>query len=277
MNDFIIELNEFEPLVLGLSAIMTFLFILRWYSRVFFSWPLNRALAGKVVLTALPVITFCLFFYTLTTVASHDVISDPFYIAFYLLFGFLCMQIGVVCMSAFFNISYADDILNGNNKASLFAFTGGFLGLSIIYAASNIGDGPGWACVLFTIMLGFGSWVILTLIVDYFTDIFDRISIERDLACGIRIGCFLLATGFIMAKKLAGDWDSVHMTLVDFVTTLPALAAIIVEIIFNHGRPAGQPAAYHTPKGRMEEMFFSIVWGIVLIVTTAAGAIKIYG
>ena len=278
LNEMILALNEFEPLVLYASAALTAVFIFSWYRRILFAWPFSRGEFTKFVLGLLPVVAFSVIYTTLRTVASHDVINDPYYIAMYLFLGFAWLYIGVVIMSAFFGLSWVDDVLHLNNSAALFAFTGGFLGLTAMYAASNIGDGPGWACVLFTGALGLTSWTLLTLLVDYFTQVFEKITVERDLACGIRIGCFLLAMSMIMAKKMAGDWLSVHMTLVDFVAAGPALAAIIGEMIFDNRSKPGKVLPKQTViTGGKTDILASAIWGITLLLTSAIGTIKIYG
>ncbi len=277
MNDLILALNEFEPLVLIGSAIITAVFIFKWYSRLLFSWPLSRGKWTKLTLALLPPIAFAIIFYTLKTAASFDVVSDPYYLAMYTLFGFAWLYSGVIIMSMFFNLSWVDDTLHLNNTAALFAFTGGFLGLAIMYAYSNIGDGPGWACVLFTCALGWVTWTVLVLLVNRFTEIFERITVERDLACGIRTGCFLLAMSLVMSQKLAGDWDSVHMTLVDFVNAGPALAAIVAELIFTGRKKEGEKILTANAMGRAENIAGSVIWGITLVAASGAGALKIYG
>lgn len=70
------------------------------------------------------------------------------------------MYLSTALITCFFDLSWKDDILNGNNKSALAAFAGGFLGAAAIYAAANIGDGPGWWCFLLAsgvILGGFGG------------------------------------------------------------------------------------------------------------------------
>ena len=51
----------------------------------------------------------------------------------------------------------ADIVLD--NKAAVFPAAGGFVGVTLIYAGANTGDGPGWWVVLFAAGLGLITWL----------------------------------------------------------------------------------------------------------------------
>ncbi|MCL2799517.1 MAG: hypothetical protein FWD54_04520 [Endomicrobia bacterium] len=287
-------LNELETIVLIVSAIVAAFFLFTWYRRILSAWPVNRGKSAKLVLGVLPVLVFFMILYILETAASHDVVNDRYYINFYLALGFAWLYLGVIVMSIFFNLSWVDDILNMNNKAALFAFTGGFLGLTVIYAAANIGDGPGWGCVVFAGALGLISWILLALIMNLFTQAFERVTIERDVSCGIRLGSFLLAIGIILGRASSGDWTSAYMTIVEFMVGWPAipltLMAIIAELLFiingkYNNTPVNNPSdsvfgAYPLPHNvitggknnisgsdvDISILVSSVLWGITLII-----------
>ncbi len=196
----------------------------------------SKKLTVKNALTYLPLISLVIYLYTMTVLASFDVVDSFIYIVLYTLLGFAWLYYGLMAMAYFFDLSWVDDALNMNNKAALFSVTGGFLGLTIIYAGANIGDGPGWWCVVFAGGLGLAAWILIALVVNKFTKVFERITVERDISCGIRIGSYLLASGIILGRASAGDWTSFSMTIIEFWVGWPvlplALLAILSEFYF---------------------------------------------
>jgi len=269
INEIILALNEFEPIVLYLSIAISVIFLFKWYGRILFSWPMSRGKLAKIVLSLLPAAAFLIIFPTLKTLASHDVVNDPYYLTLYTALGFAWLALGVFIMNVFFGFSWLDDILNINNKAALIAFTGGYLGLTVIYAASNVGDGPGWGCVIFTVALGLALWLAFALIQNHFSQVFERITIERDAACAVRFGSFLLANAIILSRDLAGEWLSVSMTLADFIPTFIAIGAEMLFIGFGKVRKEKLTAAHYASGGIESNVFLSIIWAIILI----AGAV----
>ena len=229
-------MDEGEIRILILSGIASGMFFFAWYSKIFAVWPRDRGKPAKTVLGLLPAVAFSIFVYTLTALAASDVVNDPFYIIFYILMGFAWLYLGVFIMSYFLDLSWVDDILNMNNNAALLAVAGGFLGLTVIYAAANIGEGPGWWCVVFAGSLGLVSWTALALFMNLLTQASERITVGRDVSCGLRTGCFLFASGIILGRASAGDWTSLSATVLEFATGWPALpltaAAIIGEKLF---------------------------------------------
>ena len=203
------------------------MFLLSWYKAILTSWPFGRGIVEKTVLAFLPVAAFLVIVATLLSVASFDVVNEPFWVFFYIVLGFAWLWIGTLMMSACLDLSWKDDILNMNNRAALFAFVGGFLGLTIIYAGANVGDGPGWWCVVFAGGLGVVAWVVLAWILNLGTHALERITVERDVACGIRFGCYLLASGIILGRASAGDWTSAAMTVIEFGSGWPALPLVV--------------------------------------------------
>ena len=219
-----------EVIVLLLSLALSGLFLYGWYRSVFGIWPMERNKWERTVLALLPFFSMIVFFYALTSLASFDVVGSPLYIFFYVLLGFAWMYLSVFLFTYFFDLSWKDDILNNCNKSALIAFSGGFLGLALIYAGANIGDGPGWWCVVFAGGLGLVSWIVFTVILHITARVFERITVERDVGCGIRTGSFLLAIGIILARASAGDWTSASMTVVEFLDGWPAVLLTLCAI-----------------------------------------------
>ena len=222
-----------EIFVLLFSGFLAGKFLLNWYATLMLAWPGERGEWEKAVLALLPFLALLIIVTTLKTWASFDVVDSLLWISFYTVLGFAWLWLGVLSMSAFFDISWQDDMLNVNNKAALWAFSGGFLGLTVNYAGANVGDGPGWWCVVFTGGLSLALWIALGSLLNHFTDVFERITVEKNLPCGIRFGLFLLLNGILLGNASAGNWTSVQITLVEFAVAWPVLPLTLLAIVIE--------------------------------------------
>lgn len=227
---------EIELIVFGVSCFFSYKFFKLWYQSSYGAWPSERVKFAQNILMILPAVSFIIMLYTLNVLASFDVVGSAFYILFYILLGYACIYLSIILTSLFFDISWIDDGLNLANKAVLAPIAGSFLAITIIYSGANIGDGPGWWCVIFAGGLGLCAWFLLGITINRFTNIFERITVERDICCGIRIGGYLLGSGIILGRASAGDWISFGMTIVEFIDGWPvlvlALLASVVEIYY---------------------------------------------
>lgn len=227
-----------EIIIFLLSGFYTCISAFKWYYGLTEMWPPDHSKQTKYILGVLPVVSFAIMVYTLTVLASFDVVDSFFYILFYVLMGYACVFLSLGLVFYYFDISWRDDVLSLNNKAAVFTMAGTFLGLVIIYSGANIGDGPGWWCVLIAGGLGLIAWIFLGRIFNVFTQIFERITVERDVPCGIRFGFYLLASGIILGRASAGDWTSFAMTIVEFYVGWPVLPltalAIAVERYYSN-------------------------------------------
>lgn len=265
-------MNEMEILVFLLCGFFAVEFLKKWYRLLFDIWPPERNKVAKSAFAWLPFVPLAVYCYTLKALASFDVVNDIFFIIFYIVIGYAWLYLGLILMSFFFDLSWIDDALNMNNKAALISVTGGFLGLTIIYSGANIGDGPGWWCVFFAGGLGLTAWILLALLTNTFTQVFERITVERDTSCGIRFGFYLLASGIILGRASAGDWTSFSMTIVEFMDGWPALPftalAIMTErhYIYKAKMPGNTNKHY---------LYGSILWGIVYVVIAVVSIIML--
>ncbi len=261
-----------ESVIFMFSAFFAFRGIYKWYLRLAEMWPPERNKTAKYIFGFLPFISFGIIVYTLRVLASFDVVNDFIYIIFYIFLGFAWIFAGLSLVFRYFDLSWVDDVLNLNNKAALYAFTGAYLGVVIIYSGANIGDGPGWWCVVFAGGLGLLAWIFLSVIINIFTHVFERITIERDIACGIRFGFYLLAGGIILGRASAGDWTSFIMTIVEFYAGWPVLPLAVLVIIVER---------YYLQKAKLRENTHenylpgSLLWGLVYL-SFAVFSILIY-
>ncbi len=271
-----------EIVVFIVSALLTGRFVVKWYRKLCNIWPAERAQFSRVILGILPVFVLIAFLYTLNSLASFDVVGAWIYKAFYVLLGFAWLSVGLALMSLWLDISWIDDAVNMNNQGALWAVTGGALGQAIIYCGANIGDGPGWWCVIFAGGLGTAAWFVLAYAASKITGISERITVERDVSCGIRFGFLLLANGIILGRASAGDWTSFSMTLIEFVDGWPVLFltvfAIIVEVLHMAWQHSG---ASNRPSRVLSSICCGAVYVaiaiIVVILLPALGKNPVYG
>lgn len=227
---------EIELIVFGISCFFSYKFFKLWYQSSYSAWPSERVKFARNLLAALPAVSFIIIVYTLNVLASFDVVGSLIYIIFYIVLGYAWIYMGIVLTSLFFDVSWIDDGLNLVNKAALAPIAGSFLAITIIYSGANIGDGPGWWCVIFAAGLGLSLWFWLGFMINKFTGIFERITVERDICCGIRTAGYLLGSGIILARASSGDWTSFGMTIAEMIYGWPvlflALLASLVEIYY---------------------------------------------
>lgn len=226
-------MDSTEFFIFIISGYYSLTSIYNWYRRSGGVWPAEQYNTIKLTFGFLPAISFAIIIVTLKVLASFDVVENFIYIIFYIFLGFAWIFIGLKIIFFFFDLSWIDDALENKNKAALFAISGAFLGLTIIYSGANVGDGPGWWCVIFAGGLGLISWILLGLLMNKFTGVFERISVERNIFCGVRFGFYLTASGIILGRASAGDWTSFSMTIVEFLVGWPVLLLTLLAILIE--------------------------------------------
>lgn len=224
-------MDNLEVLVFMASIYCACRLIYLWYKRIIFTWLSEKDNGIKLTLALLPAAAFAIILYTLKVLASFDVVNDPYYILFYIFLGLSWVFVNLLLVFIFFDLSWIDDVLGNRNTAALIAITGAFLGLTIIYSGANVGDGPGWWCVIYAAGLGLFAWILVNLVLNWGSRAFERITVNRDIHCGIRVGAFLLASGLILGRASAGDWTSFSMTVIEFLVGWPVLPLTLVAIL----------------------------------------------
>lgn len=186
-------------------------------------------------------------FGVLRTWASFDVRDDGRYLFMYTAMG---MTWTWLASGPWIGVSARDDVVERGNTAALIAWTGAVLGAAACFAGGNVGDGPGWWCVVWASGIATFGYLLTWTILHRTTHIADHVTIDRDVAASIRAASFLLATGVVWGRSAAGDWTSAIVTLVDFKGAWPVLVlllkAIAVERTFapSSARPHGHIAVH---------------------------------
>jgi len=176
--------------------------------------------------------------YVLVKWSSSDVKDNPVYVLFY-----LAMWLGWTgiwnLVLPFLGLSCRDDVLERDNTAAGLAICGGLLGVTFVFAGSNIGEGPGWWVVVFCAALGTGALLALWVLGDGLSGVIEAITVDRDIAAGWRTAGFYIGAGLILGRALAGDWHSAQETVLDFFTKgAPALLLWAVTVAVDMlGKP----------------------------------------
>jgi hypothetical protein len=203
-------------------------------------WPYRYPIVARFPLLIALALAAALLYYILAQWSSHDVRDSVPYTVFYLVVGAgwlaLCRH-----LLDYLDLRVRDDVLERGNAASGWACGGAFLGLMACFAGGNVGDGPGWWVVIYSAILATAGAALAWVILDMSTQLADNISIERDVAAGMRAGAFWIAAGLILGRAVAGNWVSFDAANHDFLYYgWPVLGLLSVAILIELTvRPGG--------------------------------------
>lgn len=204
-----------------------------WYRPLFSVTKLTSSAGSRSLLGLTPVASAAAMLLVLRAAASQDVRNDPFYLVFYELLGMAWLS-AAAALFPFLGINARDDALQRGNSAATWAVSGAVLGVTLCFSGGNIGDGPGVQVVFAAAGLSTLTLFLLWFALEWLGGLSEKITVERDLSCGVRLGGFLVACGLILGAGVAGDWVEGRL-LPDFIRFCwPVLillaAAILVEL-----------------------------------------------
>jgi hypothetical protein len=200
--------------------------------------------------------------------SAPDVRNAPEYLVMYWMLGLAWIR-GCEFLFVYAGMSVRDDVVERTNPAALPALGGALLGAMLCFAAGNVGSGPGWWVVVFSAGLATlglaGTW----LLVESIAHPGESVTIDRDLAAGIRLGGLLLASGLILGRAVAGDWYSMEATVRDFAhfawAVVPlAGAAMLIETLARPTVERPRPSA--ALAGALPALIY-ILFAVALVVT----------
>lgn len=256
---------ELDFTLLLFFTFVTFRFLYKWYQALELAWPPERIKVTRKIFSCLPLAALIMIIYTLKVLASFDVINDIPYIFFYIVFGFAWIYAGLFFVFSLFDLSWRDDAIQNHNPASVAAIIGGFLGITCIYCGANVGDGPGWWCVLLAGGLGMMAWYLLGGLASQLTGVLERITIDRDLGCGIRFGAYLLASGILLGRASAGDWTSFAATIIEFKDGWPVLLLFLLMVLVDKFYIYRSGLKDTSIDGDLQPVLPAVICGIIFI------------
>lgn len=224
-----------EFLVLFLSFLVAVWCWFVWYEdlALISRWHSRHIKRSPLYLT--PVLCLGILYLVVSRLAASSVRSDPQFIGFYLILGAaivgLCTR-----LFPFLGLDARQDVAERGNSAATLALGGALVGLTLSFCGANVGEGPGFHVVLFCTLLSVGGLMILWLIYELLTSASDAITVDRDLAAGLRFGCLLAAAGLILGFAVTGEWGWYRDAWGDFlrfgwpVGPLTVLAAVLQRL-----------------------------------------------
>jgi hypothetical protein len=240
-------MSEDETLVLVFSAVLSLVLWGRWYYYLTVAVGPRTSPYGRRWLAITPLLCLAAIFTVLRVAASFDVRNSPTYLLFYVVFGATWIAASMP-FAGNLGVRFRDDALERRNPAAVIAIIGHMLGLSACYTGANIGDGPGWWCVLFAGLLATTAWFLLLLIFELGSKVSESITVERDVNAAMRFCGLAIATGILCGRGAAGDWTSAEQTVHEFVAAWPALlivtGACVVERSLRENHRSERPAEW---------------------------------
>jgi uncharacterized membrane protein YjfL (UPF0719 family) len=225
--------SEDEVVVLLVSAVLAGLGWFLWYRGLGAGSRLGGDGGARRVLALAPAVALLLVFIVLRGWASFDVQDSPAYLFQYVLLGAAWLG-GATTLVTWLGLSARDDVAERDNPAAAVALAGALLGLALCYAGGNVGDGPGWWVVVFASGLATAAFFAVWMLLEALAHPSDWITIDRDLAAGLRHAAFCVAQGLVLGGAAAGDWVSGADTLRDFAADgWPALVLLALAVVFE--------------------------------------------
>jgi hypothetical protein len=224
-----------EILLLILSAFIGGASFIWWIASLLLMRQRNPRACLELIL--IPFVCAAFIFVALVLWADPEVRTRFLYIVILSGLGLGWMGIATA-MFRWLGLSLRDDAVDRNNPAARAAWCGGLIGVTLIYAGGNIGEGPSLWNNVYSAGLGIFCLGTLWLVLAQFFGASNSVGVDRDLASGLRLGGWAIAVGLIFGRALAGNWESVSGTTSDFVregwpATVLTVAAAIVESILR--------------------------------------------
>lgn len=217
-----------------------------WFWRAAFTARRCSRFSQRWPLLLYPAVCAAVLYVVLRRFSSFDVRDDPTYLAFYMVLGAMWVRLSTWFLPLM-GLSARDDVIERGNLGAAQAIGGALLGLTLCFAGGNIGDGPGWWVVVFCAFLSTAAFFLLWVLLDKVTGLADTITIERDLAAGVRLAGYFTGTGLILGRAVAGDWESAASTFLDFVKVGWPAAVLWLAAALLEKRLRPSPTQPHPP------------------------------
>jgi hypothetical protein len=237
-----IPMSGDEVLVLLATSLIGGFVWLTWVWRMTAVHALYRSLSISMVPLGAAVVGAVLTYMILKVLAAHDVRDDGRYVAFYMIFVAAWVG-GLLRVFPYMGLSPIEDVAERRNASAAWATAGALLGSTLCIGLANVGDGPGWWCVAFAGFLSTSAWLISWLIVENAAAVSESITVERDLATGLRFGALLIALGLLFGRGAAGDWTSAPQTIIEFSSAWPAIPLLVIATLVERSL---SPALKHS-------------------------------
>jgi len=209
------NLDDGEAVVLIVSIAVTLVagsgYYLRLQRVARFSCPPGQ----RVPLYLAPPLSLGLLGVVLLRCAAGDVRGGGIYFALFMALGGAWI-FATLALCGCLGVDFRSDALENHNSAVIIALSGVIIGVTLAYAGGNIGEGDSIWQTIFSSALATLGWLLSWCLLDGLTHTSIAVAESRDKASAWRLAGFLVASGLILGRAAAGDWQSVSNTLLDF-------------------------------------------------------------
>ncbi|MEN6385891.1 MAG: hypothetical protein ABFD79_11945 [Phycisphaerales bacterium] len=224
-------MSDDEIFALIISSVIALIGWGAWYRSFISVRQFVKTSEMKTLLWLWPIAMIVVMFGILRRYAADDVRNDPIYLSMYTIMGAAWIVLAMKSL-AYLGISTRDDAIERNNSAAIPALIGTMTGIMLSYAGGNIGNGPSWLVVVFSSGLATLTIIITWIIINIIAASAERITVDRDVACGWRIGCVLACIGIVAGRGVIGDWVSCSATVRDFVDICKPVLPFVICVSF---------------------------------------------
>jgi hypothetical protein len=210
------EMSDDEVFALLASVALGVLGAALWYLRGLRIPRFGAARRYLAVLFLAPPLALALLWGILASFAAVEVRTDVRY-------QFLFVAMGATWVFslpralAFIGISYRDDALERRNASAAIAMAGTAVGLALLFAGSNMGEGPSIWNTVVTALAATAALFGVVLVVALSTSLGDSIAVERDEPTGVRFAGVVVGCGIVLGRAAAGNWVSAQAMIGDLV------------------------------------------------------------
>ncbi len=230
-----------EVAILMVSALFCLVFWGGFFVRLTQVTTLAHPLPRRLPLYIAPFFCQVLHLIVLTLFAAKEVRTSGSYILLFSAVWGLALG-ATTLLAGGIGINAIADGVERNNAAAVWAVGGAWLATTLCSCGANIGEGTSIYFTLGPLLLAFGTLSALWFLFAALTRSTAAITLDRDLASGIRLAGLLVSWGLLLGRAVAGDWVSTAATLKDFATEgWPALALLGMSVVVEFGlRPKYQ-------------------------------------
>lgn len=238
-----------EVLFFLLAGIVAFVGLYRWYAPLVCVARFGRRNAHRDLLGLTPGIAL------MPVIIVLMFAADPKYVVGHLDFQLLFFSGAMAWMwiggwtCALLGLSLRDDAIERSNTASAVAISGVVVGISLIYAGSNIGAGPTIWTTIAPAAVSSCACLLVGWLLAVSTRISESIAIDHDLASAFRFAGFFIAAGMILGRASGGDWTSWESTFqqiwqMGWPVILASIVVMAIDVPFRPTPAQPKPSAF---------------------------------
>lgn len=244
------EMDGDEVVFMLIAAGITFFGCVFWYTRLLGSPVLGRRPPFFTSLILTPPACMLVLLWVLLKWSDPVVANDIRYIGLFLFGGGAFLTLAMMIMRLL-GVHRQIDVLQQRNPAAALVTIGCMFGVILAYSLANIGVGPTIWTTIGPAILATASFFLLWALIELISRVSEAITIERDVASGLRLAAFLIVAGLILGRAVAGDYQSAEATMRDFfkqawpVLPLSITVGILQRVLRATPRLPQPPAFSH--------------------------------